>query len=218
MSEVQVSNAFEDRNVIDGVPVVARQKACMVTPSSNGVAVEHRDIDECLLEDGRTVYQCAHRNEFCNKWWGKPESVRAHAKTHADRMVAKRLRIVADEAEQARIAAETELAARIKRKSEGSKRGAVTRRMREAAQTNGQAPVDKLVTPSTAQVQAIGAAIEGAIDLVVKMADDFYQVKRSLETTLHQLSTLEPIAPVDPDVLEKAASFDAMQKLLQGRK
>ena len=74
------------------------------------------------------------------------------------------------------------------------------------------------MTPSTAQVQAIGAAIEGAIDLVVKMADDFYQVKRSLETTLHQLSTLEPIAPVDPDVLEKAASFDAMQKLLQGRK
>jgi hypothetical protein len=208
------------RDVIDNVRVVARQKARMVTPGSKGIPVEHRDIDEVLLEDERTVFQCAHRNGQCDKYWDKPESVRAHVKTHADRMTAKRALAEAEQAQARAVQAEAELAARVARKSEGSKRGAETLKAKRAAaaaaaaEANGHAPVETLALPSNAQVQAIGVAIEGAIDQLGEMAHQFDQVRRSLQTTLHQLSTLEPIAPVDPEVLDKAAAFDAMQKLL----
>jgi hypothetical protein len=215
MSEEQV----QDRSVIDGVKVVEVGVAKIRSNNIHTHELEDHpipQIEECLLEDGRVVYRCNSKNGPCDYWKENPVSVRSHLRSHSDRMLARRLAEHAAEVEREAEAAKAELAARIQRKSEGSKRGAITRRQKLAAEANGHAPVDRVAaaSQSNAKIEAIGAGIEAAIDSLAVVADTFDTIRRSLQGTLHELAKIEPAVAVDPDVLEKAAAFDQMQKLL----
>jgi hypothetical protein len=213
MSEEQV----QDRSRIDGVKVVEVGVAKIRSNNIHTHELEDHpipQIEECLLEDGRVVYRCKSKNGPCEYWNDNPISVRSHLRTHSDRILARRLAEHAAEAEREAEAAKAELAARIARKSEGSKRGAITRRQNQATKANGHVPVDQVVAIANAKTQAIGAGIEAAIDSLAVVADTFDTIRRSLQGTLHELAKIEPAVAVDPDVLEKAAAFDQMQKLL----
>lgn len=216
MSEGQV----QDRSHIDDVKVVEVGVAKIRGNNIHTNKMEDHpvpQIEECLLEDGRVVYRCNSKNGPCEYWNDNPISVRSHLRSHSDRVLARRLAEHAAEAEKEAEAAKAELAARIARKSEGSKRGAVTRKQNLArAESNGQAPVERVavVPQPNARIQVISAGIEAAIDQLADVADTFDVIRRSLQTTLHELAKVEPVVAMDPDILEKAAAFDQMQKLL----
>lgn len=69
------------RETVNGVRVIARQPAMLAGPNSNGVKAAIRGVDEVLLENNRTLFQCT-RSEFCDYVADRPESVRAHLPVH----------------------------------------------------------------------------------------------------------------------------------------
>lgn len=70
-----------DHDLVDGVKVIDRTPAKLVTPLTNGTPREVAGVDEIMLEDQRVLYQCV-RSEFCAKTFETPLSARAHLTAH----------------------------------------------------------------------------------------------------------------------------------------
>lgn len=210
------------REEINGVKVIVRQRARIATPISKDVPVEHKEIDECLMEDGTTLFQCASEHEECDYVSDNPVSVRSHMTRHGGKARARRAESNAVALLERTQALEAELEERKRRRSAGSKAGAVTRAARKAqaqaqAQANGHVTdvPTPLVQPTSpnADVKVIAHAIEVAIDDLQEINETAVRLRTMLTTSLHQLARLEPMT-VDPMIAEKAAAFDQMQKLL----
>lgn len=74
-----------------GVAILVRQKATGPAPNGNGTTVELTTVDEVLLENGRTLYQCAFPGQACWVTYDRPQSVISHQSTHSPVRVAERL-------------------------------------------------------------------------------------------------------------------------------
>lgn len=79
----QTEGHENNREFIDGSAVITRQTAMMIHPPT-GKLVEYRDVDEVLLEDGRTVYQCnsRYKSQDCMMFHEDSRSILPHLKVH----------------------------------------------------------------------------------------------------------------------------------------
>lgn len=111
-------------DIIDGQAVEERQAAMWQTPIMPN-PLPCKTVDECLLTDGRVVYQCTMQDGVCDTaFWGlSVRSVVAHQAGHTKR-----------ERKAARQVAE-ELAARKASGSARAKKAAATRNANRAART-----------------------------------------------------------------------------------
>jgi hypothetical protein len=95
------------RDTVDGVPVVTRAGATQTTPL-NHQPVALTGVDEVLLMDDRTVYQCVMDPVTCTQWFTKVTSARAHMAKHSQKRVARRLTTKRDAETQRRVVGRTE--------------------------------------------------------------------------------------------------------------
>lgn len=70
-----------DRDAIDGSRVIARQTAHIIHPPT-GKMVQYLDLDEVLLDDGRTMWQCNSRYGNCTMYSERSFALVGHVKTH----------------------------------------------------------------------------------------------------------------------------------------
>ena len=204
-----------NKDIIDGSPVILRQIARLMTPASrheDGLSPTY-GVDECLLEDGRTVFQCVHPDGLdCVYWAPKGESVRSHLRIH---VLPKR------KAEQDRIKAElAELQARESQRLLNYKKGAQkAAKTREQNRKNGQEQTESQVTMSADEfsqelkkaIKTMGGVLDGlyrANNLIVAASDKMEIAYASLEN----LADVDSLT--DPELMAKADSWDAMQALL----
>lgn len=205
------------RETVEGLSVITRQKAHLPSMNIQTKTMdlhEYPDIDELLLSDESTVYQCASRRDAdCLFTAERPESIRAHLRSHSSRAEAKRLAAELQEAEAKAAEAQAELTARIKRKSDGSKRAALTRR--ERATSNGHAPVENVrETPSLGRVREISDRVDSVQATVDTIISSLQSVVLEFSSIQHDLSKLQV---ADQSTIEKADAYDALQAVL-GRK
>jgi Na+-translocating ferredoxin:NAD+ oxidoreductase RnfC subunit len=209
-----------DRSQINGVKVIARQPANfkghnVQTQEPMNYTVDQ--IDECLLEDGTTIFQCNSKNEPCNYVNENPISVRSHLRAHSDRIMAKKAQEEAAEALRRAQEAQRELEESRTRKSNGAKRGWENRK---AAGTDGAKGGPRIDTPK--QLASMRAA--GVVGLIETIADGVNEINRmalqasllltQVKADVEALQTAEP-TPVDPAILEKAAKYDQFKSLMQ---
>ena len=225
-SEVKIENHYaEGRDLVRGYKVLIRQKAHLVTKNFKTDEMQshmYPDIDELQLENGDVVYQCAsRRNAGCCFTAAVPESVRAHLRSHSPATKVNQLVAELEEVKRREAEAKTELEERIKRKSEGSKRAAQTRRERAAApaQANGHAPVTDVSsasqvreTPSLDAVRALAERVALVSAEVDGLIGGLRNITLELSSVQHELAKL-PVA--DPETLEKAAALDAIRTQLR---
>lgn len=182
------------RDEIDGVVVVARQKATCNTPVTNGDATLST-VEELLLADERTVFQCAHPDgPDCNASFDNATSALAHQSTHSARRKAAKL--------------ERELAERKQRRIDGSVKGAETkRRNRAQSQTEPESPGDDQI-----------AEIKQKLDIVAQSLETLYDGLMTAGAQLGDvISALDKLPALDHDVVGKAARFDQLQSLMNTR-
>ena len=179
---------------INGVKVIARQLMTHVTPISNGKAVPMTYVDEVLLDDGTTTYQCVHPDE--TEIWVNANaiSVRAHLAAHSDK--------------KARRAAEKKLAEQAERRRLGAIQAAKTRAERKAQ----------------AKLAADDVAEGDFVDEIVMRNDDediLQQYRRGGELIAEgrklqdeAMEMLRDRKTLDPDCVRKAQAYDDLKKLL----
>ncbi len=205
MEEISTST---DRDVIDGQAVIARQKATTVMNGAmnDGEAVTLTMVDECLLADGRTVYQCAHAKRPCAKWDVNPRSINSHLRTHSDRVELKRVL-----AEKDRIAAEKAvLDARAERqrqnRSNGARKAAEARRAQTSAVPTTAPAADADISERLAK---LGESLARTSTELQKIGGTLQTLGDNLAYLLQELNevTLEVrnVQPVNPALTELAA-------------
>lgn len=211
-----------NKDVIDGSRVAKRETARIFTPISkypDGLSPTY-GVDFCTLEDGREVYQCVYPDSMdCAYWHISGVSVRSHLRVHTMRT---------QKAEADRIKAERDaLIANEERRRDnyrlGALRSAATRRMnRENGTSAPSAPIEngnEAMGMSPAQykkkIDNAQTSLEGASDGIVKVMTILSNINKTIANvtaTLEELGSVELAA--DPVLVEKAASWDAMQALL----
>lgn len=194
---------MKDFSHVNGVKVEARNHARYTEETRPNqlvkVGTELTVVDELLLADGTVTFQCMHPlDEDCTFVSPNIRSVTAHQSAHTKRS-ARTARETA--AELARTKAE--LDARQRRKSEGGVKAAKTRAERQqlanGAKTNG--------THSTPEVEQLRMRVVITHDAVQAALDE------------HQAAVVAFVkasgAAVPPDVIEKAAKWDALMANLK---
>lgn len=203
-----------DRDVINGSRVETRVKAKLAY-RTDGESYEQPDIDEVMLDNGDIWYQCAYRNGGCNQVFNNPRSVIGHIKIHAPRSQVRRL-----EQEKAELAAEAdrlavELAERKRRRSEGSKQGALNRAKKRDESSNGHAPVTAADLMTATDLTINATDIKRLINV---LAFDLSRIGADLASVCDQLQnlavTVDELTLVDPEVAAKAAKYDALKGLM----
>ena len=185
---------------INGVKVIARQLMTHVTPISNGKAVPMTYVDEVLLDDGTTIYQCVHPDE--TEVWVNANaiSVRAHLGAHSDK--------------KARRAAEKKLAEQAERRRLGAIQAAKTRAERKA-----QA---KLAADDVAEGDFVDEVLEP--ELVLSPENPFLDKLMNLELRAGQLHkelqefrmkvALQGACYATEEMMDKARKYDDLMKML----
>lgn len=219
----QIENHYaDDRDTVLGHKVLIRQKASLPTRDiRTGACTNHPypDIDELQLEDETLVYQCAsRRDETCLFTSAKPESIRAHLRAHSPRAEAAKLAAELEEARRDAANAQQLLDERIRRKSEGSKRGAETRRrtlQAISAAYSGQEPDDaaksSVENPEISRIRQTADALGREVD---ELSRGLQHVAKSLAQISNDLDRIPVPEPVDPVLLEKARAFEDLQAIL----
>ncbi len=178
------------RDVINHIPVIVRQPAQTEVPGTGNFAA-NRSIDECMLANDTTVFQCNYEAApDCEYSANTARSVLAHLRAHSPKIALRRV-----EAEKAKV--ERELAERKQRQSEGGKRAAQTRK----------ANAEKSQPQSNAAVELLEIA-KDLSSLGENIAEDLDALARRLQ---HLAKTA---VDVDPIIAEKAAKFDAIRNTL----
>lgn len=198
-------------DVVDGVQVEARQVAQVADqrPGRTGRTMMISTVDEVLLATGEVVFQCNHPNRGdCRQTYDNYRSVLAHQKVHAARAEGRRLAKQLAEVSAAKAAAEVELAQRKQRRSDGSRRGAETRRQRqtEQPQSTPTGDVDQRVL-LTDEIQT----------RIKKIRSQVESIERELSNVIDGLDDLTAVAGLvtnlpgaDATTLEKARRYDIL--------
>lgn len=213
-----------ERNVIDGSAVIARETARLFVPASkspDGLSLT-TGIEKCLLEDGREVHQCASMEDrSCNWWHEKGESVRAHLRAHSEKTKFKVQQLKAER---------DELVAREAQRRENYRKGALkgvasrrANRENGDTDTSGNEPamlISENVKDRQNKIDNAQTTLEGVSDGLDKIRVVVSNMRNSIDNalaTLEELHTALEVPVVDPILVEKAASWDAIQGLLNKR-
>lgn len=191
---------------VNGIAVVMRSRAMLPTPP-NGTLTAHENIEEVLLADDTTIFVCCENG--CDYTADNGISVRAHRKAHGPAAQAKRLA-----REKAEL--EAQLAERHRRQVEGGKKAAETRKARAAETANVNANV---TASGEAPTQASSRSVTSAEiqRRVNQLAFDTQLIATDLSVIVDVLEQLKrdvaSLPDLDPEVVEKAARFDAMKNI-----
>jgi hypothetical protein len=216
---------MKDLTRVNGVKVEARERAKYTAENRPNeqvmIGAEVPTVDEVLLEDGTVLYQCVHpKAGDCEYVHINMRSVTAHQTAHGirnDRRVAKAAIARAE-------AAEAELAARIERRSSGSRQAAMTRKQKREL-----TPVPTEVGGRTGRDSGKGNPTSSAIgdQELAKAAQRVITAWNALQECTNtfqdvfigymrmaQTATMEQ--RVDPQILAKAQQYDVLQAALKG--
>lgn len=185
-----------DLTQVDGVAVAERTKANITVgsledPLTSGIS---KDIDEVLLVDGRILYQCVARNGGCGKTWETARSVSAHMRAHSGKDALKRTR-------QELADVQAELDRTKTNRSNAAKKAAATRN----APKTGRPDASVLDEKTAARRVSLMRMVDDGLDLISKGRD-------LVEEGAAGLAGLA--IPLDKEVVEKAAAYDEMRRLL----
>jgi hypothetical protein len=182
---------MKDLTHVGELEVVAREDANIPSPNDPAKSVTTQAIHQLLLSDGSIVFQCMHRNDGdCMYTAPAAKSVASHQRTHSDRLLAKRAIAEAE-------AVKNELAERIKRRSEGSKKGMQTRKLQTASTspTGTPPPTSSDLTKAVKRVQITANALDDAIE-------------EHRVATLHLITIAGNMPELDPQIIAKATAYD----------
>lgn len=202
-----------DLTQVDGIAVEARTpakfKAGGIKAKDGRTEFEADGIDEIMLADGRVLYQCVTRPNGCGRTFPTAVAVRSHLKVHAGKAtVVRALAQVAD------------LEAQL---SETTKRLTSAERMianRDTKITNLTTDLrqvrSELIALQQAAPTADGSADREAYEQAVKaLGQNANAIAAALQALVSDAGRLiSQVAPPDPEILDKAAKWDEMSKLL----
>lgn len=239
------STAPVNKDVIDGSVVLKRQSARLFTPMSKypDQMSPTYGVDECELKDGRKVFQCVYPDfEDCDYWHMSGASVRSHLRVHAKKIENDKIAQIKAERDQL-IAREAQ---RKENYREGALRGAANRKLNNAKRANdengnGNAHNNDYINTTTSiengneelvnmaervdaadrrkKIDKAQTALEGVAEGIVKVRTVLANMTKTLDNTIQALEDLATEVPaVDPVLAEKAASWDAIQGLLNPKR
>ena len=207
---------------IGGVEIIERQPAVAAEGSvANGATINA--VEQLLLADGTTTFHCVHKNakdcEYVNPVLG---GVTSHQRTHSDRMMAKR---AAEEtaALQAQLAEiEAQKAKTFANRSAGAKQAHETRKQRRltgpseiggmgSAQAKTNAGSKSVI--GDAELAKLARGVVSAWNALQDAHDQFQNVFIGYMRAA-QVATEAPA--IDPQIIAKAAQYDAIQAALKG--
>lgn len=207
---------MKDLTSINGVAVIAREKATMPVPNDPTRSAAIDTVDQVLLADATVIFQCVHKNDpDCAYTAQAVRSVTAHQRSHGDRIIAKQALARAT-------AAETELAERIRRRSEGTKKGNETKAALKAGGGTTRVPAE---VGGRGGPKANGNEASSAIGdkELAKMAQNVitaWNALREAEDALQnvligymraaQTATENPPV-IDPQIVAKAKAYDDLK-------
>lgn len=189
------------------VAVAQRVRAKMT--DGNNPGSELRDVDEVLLANGDIVYQCVSRAGGCGATWPNPRSVLSHLKTHQGVYAARRAQ---QELADYRAQVEADAAAGKEKRSAVARKAVAVREARKAAKsvpTSGTEPFSRPSSNTEKDVQMARVAAMDEMDRGWDLIDEGRKAVEAGAMTLAQLSR-----PTDPELVEKAAKWDNMRKML----
>ena len=215
----EAATPVTDKNVIDGVKVVHREMARIFTPLSkyeDGLSPTY-GVDKCVLEDSRVVFQCVCPDPpECNYWHLEGISVRSHLRVHK---LAKE-RAKAADIKKERDALKMKEAMRTENFRRGALKGAAKRRANAAAThqhgtDNGNGATAMAEKDRQKLVDGVQTSLEGAAEGLERIGTVILNIRKTVENAVQTMEDLSSTAPaVDPVLAQKAASWDAMQALL----
>jgi len=191
---------MKDLTQVNGLKVESRESATMDAPGGDGSKLVVKSVDVLLLEDGRIIYQCVHKNDAnCEYTAENVKSVTAHQRKHGDAKIAR-------EALATAAALERELAERVARRSEGSKRGALTRRKAGTVATPAEVSQTRGLHIGDEELAKMGQKVITAYNALRTAEDEFQNVLIGYMRAA-QVATERPA--FDPVIAAKAKKWDA---------
>lgn len=184
-----------DMTQVNGVAVIERTKAKMT--DGNNPGSELRDVDEVLLADDSVVYQCVSRAGGCGEVWPQARSVLSHLKVHQGVFATKRV-----QQELAEVSAENERLKRVARESD-------RRRAKRDTQSAEGVKTERVSKPLDDDTRMARTA---ALDEIARGSDLVEEGLKIIEVGAVQLANMAQ--PIDPTIVEKAAKWDNMKKML----
>lgn len=210
---------------IGGIEIIERQPAVAMEGSvANGATINA--VEQLLLADGTTTFHCVHKNakdcEYTNAVLG---GVTSHQRTHSDRMMAKR---AAEEkaALQAQLdEINAQKAKTFANRSAGAKAAHETRKQR--ARVTGPSEIGGMGN-AQAKTDAGSKSVIGDTDLA-KQARGVIKAWNALQDASDQFQNVfigymraaqvaSEAPALDPQIVAKAAQYDAIQAALKGIK
>lgn len=212
---------------IGGVEIIERQPAVAAEGSvANGATINA--VEQLLLADGTTTFHCVHKNakdcEYVNPVLG---GVTSHQRTHSDRMMAKRAQEKADELAAQLAEIEAAKAQKKANYSAGARKGAETKAAKKAqmpseigGQGNATCTEDKKSEPSKSVVGDTDLAKQarGVIKAWNALQDASDQFQNVFIGYMRAAQVASEAPAIDPQIVAKAAQYDAIQAALKGIK
>jgi len=202
-----------DLTQVDGVKVEARTpakfKAGGIQAKDGRTEFEADGIDEIMLADGRVLYQCVTRPNGCGRTFPHAVAVRSHLKVHSGKaMIARTLAQAAE--------LETQLAEATKRLM-SAERMISNRDTKIVNLTNDLRQVrSELIALQQAAPTSDGLIDREQYDQAIKtLGQNASAIAAALQALVSDAGRLvSRVAPPDPEILDKAAKWDEMSKLL----
>lgn len=204
---------MKDLTKINDVMVIAREKATMPVPNDPTRVAMIDTVDQVLLADENIVYQCVHKNDLdCTYTAQSVRSVTAHQRSHGDRIIARQALARA-------AAAETELAERIQRRSNGSRKGAETRKHATVAvptEAGGRGGKIDNATSSAIGNKELAKMAQNVITAwnALREAEDNFQNVMIGYMRAAQVATDVKETTIDPKILTAAKNWNDLQSML----
>lgn len=225
-TDEETGTPMKDLTTVNGFKVVERQPARVAVDDP---AVGHlqgavagaaiRTVDEVLLENEQVIFQCVHpAAPDCDYTGASPRSVTAHQRSHGGKAVASKAAREVAAAQAEAEAAKAELAARIQRRSDGSKKGAQTRMAtkahapQEIGGRSGEHGPGRTIVGDTDLARAAQRVIT-AFNAMQTCADEFQKV---LIGYMRMAQTASEAPAIDPQILAKAQQYDVLKAAMNG--
>ena len=196
-----------DPTQVNGVAVITRQPATREgTGLTEGQTITLSTVDEVLLADDTTVFQCVYPGNGCGMVSDNHRSIVSHQRTHAPRMEAKRLAAQNEKLAAELREVEAKKAQTFANRSAGAKKAYEARRLAAENPTPGAPEVEVLTSSPVLPTQR---------QMLMAHLMDMHGTAQTLSHQLEQMIDLVTSLPdVERDLITKADGYDRMAELL----
>lgn len=219
-----------DREYVAGIRVATRRIAMQRTPLAPDRDLPLTGVDEVLLDNGNTVFQCVAL-DTCHRVWPTPESARAHLAAHSAKRTARRLKKELD-------VRTAQLEQSYRTRSDAARRGHVTRRSRKSAvdtpatetpaaqaRRAGRAARSSASRPANVERRAklrekrtrsvSPAEMHDRLDDVISRLAETFAEFTTLVLELRRIrDDVARLGDADPELVAKAERYDQLKGLL----